>query len=145
MIKNVSFSVGLLALGFMAGCAMSSAPEAPLSDAIVGQWRVEYIADRGVVDRSPARLQFNEDGKLNGNASCNRFFANYQLAAGQLTVDSIGSTKMLCHQALNEQETRFLTALPGVHNVSIEHGILSLTNAAGEQVLRMARVDSAEQ
>lgn len=40
-----------------------------------GIWYIEYIGDRPVIDRSPARIQFTEDGAINGNASCNRFLA----------------------------------------------------------------------
>ncbi|WP_049721619.1 META domain-containing protein [Gilvimarinus polysaccharolyticus] len=138
----------IAATGLMAGCALSGAtssagaPAAP-APAIVGDWQVEYIEGRGVIDYSPARLLFTDNGKINGNASCNRFFGDYQLADEQLTIKApLGTTRMLCIPALNDQEARLLAALPGVHNIRIQHGILTLTNDAGEEVLRAAKIDN---
>ncbi|MFC3154994.1 META domain-containing protein [Gilvimarinus japonicus] len=149
MLLRLSLFVSVVAVGLMAGCALSNAPATSVSTnqavSLKGEWMVEYIAGRGVIDYSPARLQFTDDGKINGNASCNRFFGDYQLTQDRLTIqEPLGATRMLCIPALNDQEARLLAALPGTHNVRIQHGILRLMNDAGEEVLRAAKVDNAK-
>jgi heat shock protein HslJ len=130
---------------------MSGAPtatqgaEQPVAK-LQGQWRVEFIGERGVVDNSPARFTLSPDGKINGNASCNRFFGQYQQDGHTLSIKNpLGVTKMLCIPALNEQESRLLALLPGDHHIAVSHGILTLSNSAGEQVLRASKVSDAKQ
>ena len=66
------FKVMLLAaVAGIAGCtstiAASGQPE------LMGAWTVEYIGERPVIDNSPAFIEFAEEGRAGGNASCNRF------------------------------------------------------------------------
>tara|TARA_R110000850_G_scaffold135116_3_gene256283 strand:- start:2452 stop:2901 length:450 start_codon:yes stop_codon:yes gene_type:complete len=148
MLIRLSLTALLVTATFLAGCALPSPPAATIATdkmSVIGEWRVEYIAGRGVIDNSPARLRFGEEGKLNGNASCNRFFGDYQRDANRLTIkEPLGTTRMLCIPALNEQEARLLTALPGTHNIAIRHGILTLTDDSGKEVLRAAQLEPTD-
>ena len=100
-----------------------------------GQWVVEDIAGRGVVDSSHAVLTFEPDGSLNGNTGCNGFFGSYQLDANEISTENIGVTQRACVPALNDQERRFLDILNDLQSVSIDStGALVLTGEAGETI-----------
>ncbi|WP_052481062.1 META domain-containing protein [Gilvimarinus agarilyticus] len=152
MLIRLSLLILIVATTLGAGCTLSSTPTSTSTETaninglnLLGEWRVEYIAGRGVIDYSPARVRFNEDGKLNGNASCNRFFGDYQQDGQRLIIkEPLGATRMLCVPALNEQEERLLAALPGTHNIAIRHGILTLTDDGGNEVLRAAKLDPTD-
>ena len=108
-----------------------------------GIWYIEYIGDRPVIDRSPARIQFTEDGAINGNASCNRFFGSYIYAGEQLQIpENLGATKMMCLPALMEQEQRLFQHLPNATRAGLLNGLLILRDDQGNQVIRASRDES---
>ncbi len=117
--------------------------DAMTAEELAGVWYVEYIGDRPVIDRSPARIQFTEDGAINGNASCNRFFGSYTYVNEQLDIPTnLGATKMMCLPALMEQEQRLLQHLPKAARASLSNGLLILRDADGNQVISAARDES---
>ncbi|MEG8055390.1 META domain-containing protein [Sphingomonas sp. 22L2VL55-3] len=70
------------ALMMLAACATNGTGASPAGAASVttlqeGEWRVEDIRGTGVIDNSPATLLFGPDGRLSGNATCNRLIASY--------------------------------------------------------------------
>lgn len=117
----------------------SNDPVEMIGKGLQGIWVVEYIAARPVVDRSPARIHFAEDGTLNGNASCNRFFGKYRYNEQDLIIEPLGSTRMACVPALMEQEQRFMEALPRAVRAHLENDLLTLFDAAGTPVLKAVR------
>ena len=82
------------------GSGSSSAGTASLTALQAGEWRVEYIAGAGVIDNSPATLLFGPEGRLSGNASCNRLIASYTVEGSRLTISPAGTTMMACPPAL---------------------------------------------
>jgi len=130
-----------LLLVTLAACKQLSTPEKidVIQSHLLGVWVVEYIGDRPVVDRSPARVQFAEDGSLNGNTSCNRFFGKYQYDEQTLIIEPLGSTRMACVPALMEQEQRFLDTFPKATRVTIENELLILRDNTGNQILKAYR------
>jgi heat shock protein HslJ len=104
----------------IAGCtstiAASGQPE------LMGAWTVEYIGERPVIDNSPAYIEFAEEGRAGGNASCNRFTGAYVLSGSSLSFSNMASTKKMCFPALMEQEARFLAALEWVAKRKCEMG-----------------------
>lgn len=85
-----------------------------------GEWRIEDIAGRGVVDESPAALSFLDGGRLAGNATCNRILGSYDAEEGSLTFGDTGTTMMACPEALMEQEGRLLDLLKRVSGFEID-------------------------
>lgn len=75
------------------------------------EWRIEDIDGRGVIDYSAARLTFGADGKLSGNASCNRLMGIYQVDGDSLTLQQLGTTRKACPEALMAQERLLLDLL----------------------------------
>lgn len=104
------------------------------SGPLVGdEWRVEDIAGGGVIDNSPASLQFLPEGRLAGNASCNRLIGNYSDNGGELSVEPAGTTMMACPEALMNQERKLLELLPRLTGYSIDdNATLVLTTDDGD-------------
>ena len=103
-------------------------------------WVIENIAGHAVFDRSPASLSFLPDGRLSGNASCNRITGTYTLHGKTLNMKLAGVTRMLCPELLMKQESSLLKLLPEVEQVDIdETGSLVLRTRGGKTVLARRR------
>ncbi len=77
------------------------------------------------------------EGQVTGFAGCNSYFASYEVDAGKLTLGPVGSTKMMCEEERNQREMEFLTALQNVAGYTISRDSLTLTDAAGNNLLTM--------
>lgn len=96
------------------GCG--GAPE----DLLTGpEWVVEDIAQGGIIDSSRVTLNFQEEGRVSGMASCNTYNASYSITGEGLSFERAMSTKKACAPALMNQENRFLTALSGIDRFEI--------------------------
>lgn len=111
----------------------------PSKSDLIGAWTVESIGARPVIDNSPAYLQFAEDDRLSGNASCNRLTGSYTLSGSRLTFGQAAATRMMCPPALMEQEERFLASLEKVAEVKFENGLLALLDSDGTLLFRALR------
>lgn len=112
--------------------------------ALVGEWTVERIRDRPVVDLSPAFLTFGEDGSLAGNASCNQMHGTWRVGDGGLQLSPLAVTLRAGPPALMEQEQRLLDALALVQGASFDRGSLVLRDATGGELVRASpRLDPA--
>jgi heat shock protein HslJ len=129
----------------------SSQPNKPLleqpqlSTSLQGMWRVEYIKSRPVIDNSPATLVFSAKNKLSGQASCNNFFASYQISdkankTPLLTVSQAGTTRKMCAPALMEQESRLLTTLPNITSYQVTNNILTLFDKSQKALFKAVKV-----
>ena len=127
----------LAAMAGIAGCTSTIA--AAGKPDLMGAWTVEYIGERPVIDNSPAYIEFAEEGRVGGNASCNRFTGAYVLSGSSLTFSNLASTKKMCFPALMEQEARFLAALEWVAKVQMRDGLLVLLDAEGVAVFKASR------
>lgn len=102
-----------LALG---GCTVAK-PANPLLGA---EWVIEDIAGAGVIDNSHAMLVFLPDGRLTGNATCNRIIGSYETTAQTLSIKPVGTTMMACPEALMNQERKLLDLLPTITSYRID-------------------------
>lgn len=116
--------------------AMSSPTEGSSPPALIGAWTVETIGDRPVIDRSPAFIQFDAEGRVSGSATCNRMTGEYIQEGAALVFRPMAVTRMMCPEALMEQEQRLLLALDEVGRWRIENGMLVLEDADGGLVFR---------
>lgn len=100
------------------------------------EWTVVSIAGAGVIDHSPATLQFLPGGRLAGNASCNRIIGSFRLAGTQLSLQPAGTTMMACPEALMNQERKLLGLLPRVESYRIDNtGALILRATDGSTIV----------
>jgi heat shock protein HslJ len=96
---------------------------------------VEDVGGAGIVDGSRATLNFGDDGRLTGGASCNTYGAAWKLSGEGLTIDKAQATLMACTPALDNQEREFLRLLAVVHRFDItDDGALLLHSADGATI-----------
>ena len=114
----------------LAGCA-SDAPQLETERS----YRVEWIGERPLIDRSHLTITFAADGRAHGTAGCNHWFAGYNLKDDAIRFETPGSTRKLCAPALMEQERRFLEALGQVQRWDFNViGQLQLWPASGKPI-----------
>ena len=119
--------------------AMSTATTPDPTD-LLGSWTFERVRDRPVVDRSPAHIVFDAEGRVSGSASCNRMTGSYTVDGGALTLSPLAVTRRMCvAEALMEQEARVLEALGEVGGWRIERELLVLTDRDGGPLFRASR------
>ncbi len=131
-----TFEAIAIAVLLSACAAAGSGPPASPAVLQAGAWRVEDIGGRGVIDNSPATLIFGADGRLSGNASCNRLIARYTLTDGTLTISQAGTTRMACAPALMDQERRLVDLLGTVSSYTLDKdGTLVLESPSGARIV----------
>ncbi|WP_298772691.1 META domain-containing protein [uncultured Shewanella sp.] len=79
-----------------------------------GAWHIEKINGQSVVNYSPAKLNFSQNGVLSGNNSCNTFSGNYTFIGDALTLAPEAGTMKACVDALESQEKQVMTLMPKV-------------------------------
>jgi len=120
---------------------------APADLSLVGlQWDVlAYNNGRQAVTSlirdTQISASFGADGRVNGHAGCNRYFAPYTLAGEALTIGSAGATRMACAEpaGLMQQETLFLAALASVAAWRIDGDKLELRTVQGALAVSLRR------
>ena len=129
---RVPYFLSLLAL-MAAGCVNTGAVGG--SDPVVGPtWQLALIGTTAPTG-SEATITFADDGRVYGSTGCNRYFGQYDLAAGgALTLSQVGSTRMACPSGDMAQETQFLDALNRADRVEASGGRLALL-AGGDRLL----------
>ena len=101
-----------------------------------GEWLVEDIDGRGVIDNAPTTLVFGKDGRLSGDTACNRYFGSYAIEGAIIQIESVGATKRACPPAVMDQESRFLETLNNVDTYRIDGtGALMLSTGSGDGLL----------
>lgn len=74
------------------GCGKSDVTAASLT----GDWMIETALDKSTGNSmKPATISFAADGKVNGCATVNTFFGNYELKGNALTLSHVGMTRMM--------------------------------------------------
>lgn len=100
-----------------------------------GQWNMTEVDGKPVIAGSTPTIGFEADGKINGNASCNRFFGGYTLSGEGLTAGDLGASMMMCEQTLMDQEMKVLEILKGLAGFGIgEDGKLILRTNDGRTI-----------
>lgn len=100
-----------------------------------GEWVVEDINQGGIADSSRVTLNFGNDGRVSGSASCNNYTGGYTVAGSSLTVTQLVSTRMACVPGLGEQEVKFLQTLEKVSRFEVSgNGALVLETESGDSV-----------
>jgi len=134
-ILRLSGSVVLVLV--LSGCTQDDRDNARID--VRGDWKVEVIGDARVIEDSPATISFEDEQRVDGNASCNRYFGSYTLERGKLELSQLGSTMMICSELLMEQEDRFLRALGEVSQAESVDNELILKDEQGKILIRGSR------
>jgi putative lipoprotein len=125
---------GLLAT---AGCAPVTGSVPP--DLAHTHWLVEDLEGRGVVDRVQSTLEFGERGAAAGNLACNRFTTTYEQSGPGLRFGQVGSTRMMCPEAVMDQERRFTAVLGRTRAALVKEPYLHLLDERGATLARLIR------
>ncbi len=88
----------------------------------------------GVVSSNITRLATAvfADGKISGNASCNRFSASYEIQGDRITIGQVATTRKQCPESgVMEQERQYLQALRRARTVTLTSDKLELRDENG--------------
>ena len=168
MRRIAALSVAITALAFM-GCAPSDPPaeqteavsmtvqtvaEEPVEVAVdvvtepvpepaelLGGWLLEDLGGRGVMDMVRTTMEFDAEGRVFGSGGCNRFTGSYTFEEGKLAFGPLAGTKMMCPEAVMDQEDRYHQALGAVDRVVADGPYLLIYVAGSEQPLRFTRME----
>lgn len=100
---------------------------------LLGEWQIEDVNGAGIIDSSHITITFNEEGRVYGSASCNRYSSQYELNGDSLTFSHSLATKMACPEALMNQEQKFLETFNEISQFEInENGTLILKSNNGK-------------
>jgi heat shock protein HslJ len=99
------------------------------------EWAVEAIDGEPPVEGSKVSIAFDDEGRVSGAASCNRFTGRYALSGEGLSLTPMATTRMACPQPLMTQEQRVLALLEEVMRFEIVNdGALLLVTGDGRSV-----------
>ena len=105
-------------------------------------WWVEDIAGKGVIDMSHTTIEFTDDGRVDGDTGCNRYFGSVEITETGVSFGPLAGTRKMCVPALMDQEQSFFQAMSSVSKWEIaETGLLHLRDVDGAGQLRASRVE----
>ena len=80
---------------------------------------------------------FTDDGKVAGNAGCNKYSGGYQVDGDAITIGPLASTQMLCNDPADVMETEaaFLQNMSNAATFAIENDMLTLFDKEGKKLL----------
>lgn len=106
------------------------------------EWVVQDLAGIGMIDRSRITVEFLDEGRVAGRASCNRYTGSYQLTGEVLSFGQPATTKMACAPALMNQERKFLGLMAEVVDGRIGRGGELLLRTAAGDIITAVQSDS---
>ncbi len=114
------------------------ADDADIASIVDRDWILTFIAGIGGVDGSKATFRLQQDGRIVGQAPCNRYFATAETKGSTMTIGKQGATMMACEQKLMTQEQAFFDVFGKVAGFRVENGALVLTGQDGRVLLKFA-------
>jgi len=95
-------------------------------------WKATALAGQTPFDNHPITFQFDTEGNIAGNASCNRFGGSCQIEGNKIKVGPLRSTRRACEPDIMQQEHKFLALLAAAATWSLDGDKLVLTTPDGE-------------
>ncbi|MBJ7258181.1 MAG: META domain-containing protein [Chthoniobacterales bacterium] len=122
-------------LALLLACAASFAMETnSTAPALPGtSWTVTKFGGQAPLAGHPISLEFDAEGKIGGNGSCNRFGGTCKIDGDKIEVGPLRSTRRACEPNVMRQEHAFLQLLTAAGTWVIDpQGNLFLRGEAGE-------------
>lgn len=91
-------------------------------------WEVTTFAGQTPLADHPITFEFDNEGNIAGDASCNRFGGTCTIEGNTMKIGPLRSTRRACEPEIMQQETKFLALLATVKAWEI--------GAEGELVMR---------
>ncbi|WP_300380468.1 META domain-containing protein [Henriciella sp.] len=99
------------------------------------EWLAARMGGEALLHTSRVTINFSEDGRLSGNASCNAYTGSYTLEEGELSIGPLALTRKACVPQLMDQEQGFISMLQNVSDVRVDRtGKLLLETTDGETI-----------
>ena len=95
-------------------------------------WQVTTFAGQSPLADHPITFEFDTEGNITGDASCNRFGGSCAIDGDKIEVGPLRSTRRACEPEVMQQEQRFLALLGAATAWSMDGEELVLTAPDGE-------------
>jgi heat shock protein HslJ len=95
-------------------------------------WKVTSLSGTSPLADHPITFAIDDEGNINGDASCNRFGGAWQFGEGTVEVGPLRTTRRACEPVIMQQERKFLALLGTIAAWSIEGDELVLTGSEGQ-------------
>ena len=95
-------------------------------------WQVATFAGQSPLTEHPITFEFDTEGNIGGDASCNRFGGSCQIEGDKIQVGRLRSTRRACEPDVMELEYKFLALLGAAATWSLDGDKLVLTTPDGE-------------
>ena len=107
-------------------------------------WQVTTLAGQTPLADHPITLEFDNEGNIAGDGSCNRFGGTCAIEGNTIKVGPLRSTRRACEPEIMQQEQKFLVLLGAVTAwESDADGTLVLRGEGGE-IRAQKRTDTPE-
>jgi heat shock protein HslJ len=133
--KTTIFSMIFVLITATAGCINSNSK-------IVGKWGLVSYGAEVVTLALPdvdTYIQFDANGKFNGNVGCNSFGGNYNLNGDGISFNSIQSTEMYCNETWSQEETVLQVLSQPNLQIHLNNNSLSIASVNGLYVVNLFR------
>jgi heat shock protein HslJ len=136
MLRPVIAALAALLLVACGGAPASITPsEGPAALDPAGSWQLV----NGTVDGQPLPLDADApvtlivDGSgVSGESACNRYFGEFAVVDGRVTLRNLGGTEMACAEPVMALEAAYLAGLAKVDGAAIDGDVLVLTGPGVE-------------
>ena len=117
------------------GCSSTRSQQTTLktSTMLQGQYTVEDVNKRGIIDYSQLTLRVNGN-QVSGSTGCNHFTGSIESQRDALHISQLAVTRKLCPEALMHQEQQYISSLETVNTLSINTPYILLQNSNNDNV-----------
>lgn len=134
MNKVLTLLIGL----FFVGCATQN-PTTNL-ELTKGEWQMILLNNESIASAKPVTFEFKVN-QISGFTGCNRLIGNYSLQGENLSFTNLGSSRKMCDPQTMQIESEVLKVLNATKSVKTKNGQLMLTDAKGNSLAVLQRMD----
>jgi len=95
-------------------------------------WQVKTFAGQPPLADHPITFEFDNEGNIAGDGSCNRFSGSCKIEGDKIEVGPLRSTRRACEPDIMQQEHKFLALLGAATTWAMDGDELVLTAPEGE-------------
>jgi putative lipoprotein len=114
-------------------------PDGAAAQSLAGAWLAEDIKGGGVIGNAQTTIAFDAGNRVHGSGGCNRFSGSATVAGDKLTFGPLAATRMMCAEALMDQEGKFLGALEACRSFRFDGAFLKFLGEDGAELMRFTR------
>jgi heat shock protein HslJ len=108
-------------------------------------WQVKTFAGQTPLADHPITFEFDNEGNIAGDGSCNRFGGSCKIEGDKIEVGPLRSTRRACEPDIMQQEHRFLALLGAATKWAMDGNEIILTAREGEiRAIRQAPAQPQE-